>query len=367
MKTMKIKNKDFAFVISVLLFLLLPALLFNWKGKESKSEKRNLATLPSLITDGKLNVNFFSGFDKYLGDRCGLRYALTYLYRLVYDKGAMISANQKVIFGKDGYLFLSYGSDNVADFLKENLYTDEELERAAETVKDRKDWCEKRGIRFIAVIGPNKHSVYGDYYPVSRPEGITRADQIVSALKDLGVDVIFPRDLLIESRKKYSVPLYYKTDTHWNGIGAMIAAKLIIEKIHSLFPEKQFPHIEYDITYKKTSGNGDLTGMLGVASYGRDYDTAVKPIGGNWEEYYRGKKREGTGGVETINRNKALPKALVYRDSFCSSLEPFLSAQFSEAEYRWKMFTEEEKDYVKTYRPDIVIWEWVERLDLPTS
>ena len=72
-------------------------------------------------------------------------------------------------------------------------------------------------------------------------------------------------------------------------------------------------------------------------------------------------KNEGTNGVHTKGTNENLPRALIFRDSFFYALEPFISPMFSEAEYKWKQFNESDKEYILKYKPDIIIFEAVER------
>jgi len=53
--------------------------------------------------------------------------------------------------------------------------------------------------------------------------------------------------------------------------------------------------------------------------------------------------------------------AVIFRDSFFSALEPFTLCVFSRAEYIWHHFTSDDKARILTDKPDIVIWEVVER------
>jgi hypothetical protein len=63
--------------------------------------------------------------------------------------------------------------------------------------------------------------------------------------------------------------------------------------------------------------------------------------------------------VVTEHRDRSLPTAVIYRDSFAGRLIPFLSEHFSRAAYLWQNeldFEEIERD-----KPDIVIQEFVAR------
>ena len=98
--------------------------------------------------------------------------------------------------------------------------------------------------------------------------------------------------------------------------------------------------------------------MLGIEEQN---NTQIKtlPIGHN--NYYTYIKNDGMDGIHTQGAGKNLPRALIYHDSFFTALEPFVSPLFSEAEYIWKQFREEDKEYVLQYKPDIIIFEAVER------
>lgn len=369
MNTKTIAN--WLFIAAAGVFLSLPPVMFNWKDAVSTAENRTLAVLPSLCKDGKANKDFFRGCDTFIGDRCGMRKSLSSMIG-VFDLFSMLSSNKKVIVGKDDWLFYTDGENNLSDFLKINLLTDKQLAKSISVLEDRKHWCDEQGIKFLVVICPNKHTIYEEYYPFPRPAGITRAQQLTRALRYTDVDFVFPREQLLEAKAQYPAPLYYKTDTHWNNLGAMIASRTVIDKIHGLFPDASFPHLEYTFTFEAIHPvfitgpiqRYDMPGMLGLKTYGIDYEITIKPKGGEWSDYYTYKSfkdRIGQEGIITKGVNPALPKAVIIRDSYTMALEPFLSAQFSKADYRWKKFDNDEKEKLLADKPDIVIFEWVER------
>ena len=65
--------------------------------------------------------------------------------------------------------------------------------------------------------------------------------------------------------------------------------------------------------------------------------------------------------MKTFGKNQSLPKAVVFHDSFIVSLIQYLSPLFSETEYNWGQFREEDKEYILQNKPDIIIFESVER------
>jgi hypothetical protein len=67
----------------------------------------------------------------------------------------------------------------------------------------------------------------------------------------------------------------------------------------------------------------------------------------------------------TENRDKGLPRALVFRDSYFLTLEPFMSCIFSYGEYIWDENNKKNFNYILAQKPDVFIWELGERgLDL---
>jgi hypothetical protein len=100
--------------------------------------------------------------------------------------------------------------------------------------------------------------------------------------------------------------------------------------------------------------------MTGLPSYGKRTIPVMRPVEG-WERYYRYTKNEEKDGIVTENTDIALSRAIIFRDSFFTALEPFISTLFSSAEYHVRWFTEQDKQAILQNKPDIIIWEVVER------
>jgi hypothetical protein len=246
-----------------------------------------------------------------------------------------------------------------------NLFTKTEISRFIENIDRRRQWCEDNNIKFIFLIAPNKHNVYPEYYPFARPDGITRTEQIMAALPDMLKDtVIYPLDSLLQ-HKGGQTPLYFETGTHWNMAGAYLAYKMLFDRIKQLFPQTTFPAIDF-VTEISYDDSDSIAFMSGFSSYGKTTAPVMRPVEG-WERYYRYTKNEekdgavGKGGIVIENTGTALPRAIIFRDSFFMALEPFVSTLFSSAEYHWRRFSEQEKQAILQNKPDIIIWEVVER------
>lgn len=341
---------------------MLPILLFDRKASISTGENRTLTSRPKLIMDNKLNENLFNDFDKYFNDHFGFRMPLITLNRMIkYELLRSSVCPDAAIRGKEGWWFYiaKSGNDNLRDYLKKNLLNENELNLFKKRINDITSWCDEKNIKYLFVICPNKHSVYSEYYPIKRPNGITKADQIVSVFNELKVPLIFPRDYFISKKKDYPFPLYFETDTHWNSMGAFLSYKLIREKITKEFPRFDFPNIDYSTEVGSSLTYGDILRIIGIKR-GKSTQVNVIPTESGSLCYSYKYREERDKVLCTENINKELPRAMIFRDSFFIRLEPFVSPMFSEAEYKWKLFRDEDKEYILRYKPDIIIFEVVE-------
>lgn len=347
---------QYSFVIVVFLAIFFPIVRFNQKGTVSEVENRNLATKPNNIFD-------FTGYDNYFQDRFGGRTTLINIANYI-DHGISNKQirNELAFKGKNDWFYYIASNDgnNLNDFYKKNLLSESELETFKNSVIKTSKWCEENAIKYLFVIGPNKHSVYPENYIDARPEGITRADQLISVFNELGITCVYPRDYLIEQKEKNVSPLYYETDTHWNNLGAYYAFTQIENEVEKLFPNVNFPNIDYDFEVSYSETAGDILPMLGIKK-AKSTQIAAKPKNSEFSNYFEYVKNEGRGGVITKGKNENLPRVIVFRDSFYSALTPYFSTLFSSVEYNWRRITEEDKKNILENKPDLIIFEAVER------
>ncbi len=102
--------------------------------------------------------------------------------------------------------------------------SEEKLNQATQTIKTYHDLFQRRGIRFIFLPVPNKESIFYESLGTRRPVFLK---QLVTRLKQLGVETVDTQEAFEKVFQKDSVLLYQKDDTHWNAEGVKIAAELI--------------------------------------------------------------------------------------------------------------------------------------------
>ena len=347
--------------------LLLPILKFDFQSKISLNENRDLSALPKLFQTSTVNWQFFSQLDSYIKDRFGFRNELVDLDAKIQYEFLKSAGNSRVLLGKEDWYFYIDKKDNsnYDDYLKRNLVDQTTVKKFIRKLKDRAKWCEQNNIQFIFVVIPNKHGIYSEFYPYPRPEGITRAEQFLNPLRNTNINYLFPKKLFISQKNKFS--LYYKNDTHWNNYGAFLFFKELKNKLATILPDSRLPNYNFKMETREEDV-GQLPAILGFKDKKTVLYPFYEPENASWDDIfvYKGKNRVAMLSkkerlVTTEAKDKNLPTAIIFRDSFFNSLYPFTSSIFSRADYFWKNFEESDKNYILQNKPDVIIWEIVER------
>jgi len=168
----------------------------------------------------------------------------------------------RVIAGKDGFLFLGNRSGKIIDKLNGKYRPSlESIDSWTDKLKNLQAWYENRGIKFVIVIAPNKHVVYKENLPNwLQYNGQIITDDIVEFANKKNIHMLDLRQILIHNKILYSDLLYYKTDTHWNRLGASIAYKETIRYLNSVY-NTNYKTTRYTLDYKMTGGK-DLAKLL---------------------------------------------------------------------------------------------------------
>lgn len=366
---------QWALIVLFLGGLSLPALLlFAGPTRDvSLVEKRKLAPLPEFSLNRASLASFPSRFEAYFNDHFGGRDSLIRLHHLVKVKWLKTSPVDKVLLGKDGWLFFT--ENRMVDSIRGvNPLSPEELAGVRRNLELRQTMLASFGVRYLLVLAPNKQSIYPEFLPdMVRPfVGPSRLDQIVTYM---GLSSTVPiLDLRPPLRKAGERELVYLTkDTHWNQRGAYVAYRSIMEVLGEWFPALTPPLAEDAVVQtREPSVRGDLADMLllkhlmseeapfvrvkepaavadeAINSYLKQFDTRYSI------DYQRPFARRSP---------KGTLRAMVFRDSFFTDVLPFIAENFSQSVYFYEPFNEElfYKVMFRQMKPDVVIEEVIER------
>lgn len=274
-----------------------------------------------------------------------------------------VSSLSTVWKGRDGWWLLAADGD-VEATLNEPRFTPSELESWRVTLQRTTDYLAARGIVYVFVIAPGKPTIYPEALPAGlhpRPAP-TRTDQLVDELRTRStVNVVDLRDGLRAARG--AEPLFHRTDTHWNDLGAAVGYRQILGALTGRVSGLT-PPVEPDgfVLTPVAAGGGDLAWMLGLNFSLAERELRLSPVvprRARVVEPSGDLKQFGVPRVVTTVDDPRLPRAVVYRDSFGSALVPFLAEHFA------RMVTLWEYDVVpatiREEQPQVVIQQWVGR------
>lgn len=282
------------------------------------------------------------------------------------------SSPMQVIIGSNGWLYLGnqYASSvSVSSGLLMPSNSDFEAD------KSRRRYIQERAAHYGAIntyyfVAPNKEDVYPEYTPQwtrsQKPNFVTHLLQNSEA----GLTYLLP-SLIRE--KPSTLPLYYKTDSHWNDLGAWIAYKEISNVIGSNLNEVKFLS-ENDISHGTplAINGGDLSAFLFTNTYQKDLSPSISISNDTKIRVYDTKAKKTTyfGANKTLY-NVAYPlivssdnalndkRVLWLRDSFGNNLSRYMAKTFKETiQIHLGGVLNSNKmleSLLKTYKPDIVI------------
>jgi hypothetical protein len=341
--------------------------IFDVSPDLTGDEKRLLAPFPEISLKRRAIKKFPARFEAFFNDHFGFRTPLIRFFSWYKINIFGISPSSKVIFGKDGWLFFA-GDKTIDDYRCIKPLTKPELIQWQKHLEQKQKWLAKQGKSYFFVVAPNKHSIYPEFLPdhVNRVGKESRLDQLIKHLgENTDINIIDLREDIISAKNEYVV--YKSTDTHWNDLGAFIAYRKIMKQLKKYYNDLDYhPLSQFEIITKDYQGT-DLISMLGTDSMESGqtinlvpkFETCAKDI--PYELKLEYKWSEETKPFARACDNSEL-SLLMFRDSFASALEPYLSEHFKKSIYVW---TFAELNLIKLIvmheKPDIVIEERVER------
>jgi hypothetical protein len=332
----------------------------------SVQENRLLAPLPRLPRNPAAAAAFPSQFEAFFNDGFGGRDLLIRALAKIKFHALGTSPSATVLIGKDGWL---YSADRtvIDHYRATDLFRPAELDRWQRELKGRRDWLAARGIRYLLVIVPEKHSIYPENLPrfVNRVGKVTRTDQFVSRLRaDSNLALLDLRGPLREAHAREQV--YYRKDTHWNNVGAFVGYQEILGRVAEWFPAaRPWPRSAFDGSIEPATAF-DLERILGT-DHGRGEDEWVLKLRQPGPAYGVKVTYELPESFRHLNSPQAaecatphLPRAVMFHDSFGVYLMNFLSQHFRRIVFEWQDYPTFDIATIEHEKPDIVIQEMAE-------
>ena len=291
---------------------------------------------------------------------------------------------QNVIVGKQGHLFLGNMHNKlVYKTLDVYPYSALQIKNWSKNLLDLQQWFENKGMGFVLVLAPNKHSIYAEKLPQwVKPAEINITDKLVSASKNINAHIIDLRETLLQEKSKQSELLYWKTDSHWNELGASIGFQATLDGFNS-YHRKNIISPKYKFVTKTTKFIGGHARFLKIQHLlPNDFETFLYRVIDNENEVCVGKIDINTfkelpckmklrpyldihqGPVYTVNDTALNPESvLLLSDSFLMQNSTLFDQTFSKT---WKhkynhLKGEDLQRFIDIHQPDLVIYQVVER------
>jgi hypothetical protein len=174
--------------------------------------------------------------------------------------------------GVDGWLFfggelrlLSLGRFWGDDAAKVSRAHKPELKDPVPAILDFQQQLKARGIELVVVPVPPKAAIYPEKivpgFDVRTADPAPALHRFYEELRGAGIDVLDLSALFIQNRDHVRGPVFCKTDSHWSGIGCVLAAQAIADKVRSKLSQPATPK-QYASDWKEVQVSGDLDGLM---------------------------------------------------------------------------------------------------------
>jgi hypothetical protein len=270
---------------------------------------------------------------------------------------------EKVAEGKDGWLYLTRDTNHVMDQHTGRLqFSDRQLDDWRHVLETRRAWLARRDIPYFFIVPPNPHAVYPEYLP---DDVVTVAErpvlQLIRHLREHAskAQIIYPLDELVAHKPQD--PVYIKTDSHWNELGAFIAYKRLMREVSQAVGVRDIGWQQLAVS--RSEQVGDLGGKLEPPRTSTQLFVDVR----GWQAHYAFDNRVRVTGRRIEYRCKLAPgvTCLIHGDSFTEKLLHVLAESFGHTVFC--QMPSLDFQVVQQVRPDVVIGMQNERflLDVP--
>jgi alginate O-acetyltransferase complex protein AlgJ len=139
--------------------------------------------------------------------------------------------SEKVLFGRDGWLYLRRDTNDVLGQQTGRVRLgDERLKAWRGVLEERMAMAERCGALWSCLVAPDKESVYPENLPVTVKQAKRRPiHEFLDVAEAVGAPVSYAREGLIDQKRE--AELFSRTDTHWNYRGAYLAYRMLCRNL----------------------------------------------------------------------------------------------------------------------------------------
>jgi hypothetical protein len=246
------------FSLIFILILLTPTLV--WVGHLQFDIKLERIGLKPPRLDGKalLNNEYYRSFDQYFNDSFSLRNPLLFAKKWLDYYLFQTTETQDIHVGNHGWLFSRRSID---DYRKDACRGVPAIDQLILELHAVERVISASGRRFYFTVAPNKSTIYPEFVgfvPQNESCNRSRYDLLLEAITERPLKGFVRLDERLQLAKKNAALLYDRTRTHWNNLGAMVAAEALQSRIINDSGEKRI----FNYQSSKPTDAGDLSRRL---------------------------------------------------------------------------------------------------------
>lgn len=350
------------FFIGILLFPFFNA-KFNFLTELESSENRKMAEKP--LMDMALLDPYPKQYEAYYNDTFSVRNHLVKFYSFLCVKLLKKSpVPKKVYIGKNQNLFAIHEETKV--FSPEHAFNRQDIESFIKEFKHRYNYIESVGSKMLLVFCPTKGSVYPENISNKYCNALnSRTNKLVDSLRKYIPELTTINLYTALNLAKDTLPVYYKTDNHWNELGGYIGYYTVMQELkkQGVLTAENINDLS-DYTIDTTDFDGNLARMASAKPYIDDvkYTSVKKTESAKSSKIYEYKVPRGfpypwSYYKSFITADDSQPSVLIINDSYIGSIGVFLRESFYRSTFifdAWKYRFNQ--DIIDNEKADVIIY-----------
>ena len=319
---------------------------------------------------GHFNPSFNLEFEAWINDHIGFRKLFVNQNgKMRYYLFGRFPLDRPLILGPEGEL--NYASfESIQDYQHRNLYSEEYLDKAAESLQTLSDLAEEKGTQLYYYQCWDKHSIYPEYFPktILQYGKKSKTDGIVQAFQEkTEVPVISPKEELVKGKERYETYSVFGDPTHWTQRGAYLGYLKLMEEINKHDQNSYYVLKEDDYTITTTDQGLYLYGSIHKEDLLERFELKDPKAKLTQDRITQGKEDPRTLFYTNDAVNNDSRIVLIGDSYFYFFILDDIAESFHETVFIWGDHLEDYEEIINGYDPDILLIENAEREDRTES
>jgi len=351
-------GRDLLVCVAFVLFLCAPAIDFvarDGRVPSSFKENRRPAEFPRAPASAVDWSRWPAAFEAWHNDHFGLRAQFMRAHNALKIFVLRTSPSSRVVVGRDNWLFAAT-ERSIEIWRGADPLSFDELEAWRRCLESRQRELKQRGIDYVFALAPSKAEIYPEYLPARfRKAGPSRTDQLVAHLAThSSFQIVDLRPPILEEKRKDQGGdfTYFSLGVHWNNRGAAAGLRGLLEELVGLRPE--LASVDGRIASQELVDDqaDSWAGRLYLSDLLRQEVRSLH-FADAQTRVLRVTEQPGQRQIVVDQDAAALPRALVFHDSFGETMVQMLGRHFSHSLWVWK--PELDLALIEAEKPDVVL------------